>query len=261
MSNEAAQPVILGIINIDMGDPEEIVPRSVPMMTDKVDQSMLPFLTREFEPKTPNSREYQVNLYTSFEKGYNLQFSSNALADLVVVKYVGTGPGTKWNSIYPDRQIKAFDRMIEVNGKALHFGMVDELRATEQASITFRRPVTCNIVLNRPEGRPMGIGVLEFDEESLWINEISKEGVIPDWNMQNPLCQVVLGTRIISVNGKRGTCDFLKSELQQTGRIDVVVESHGPETSNPKEPAAITYQSLVDASVKPASQAIEDSAL
>jgi hypothetical protein len=259
-TNEPNSMVILGITDADgtNGDPQEHNPRAVPVMTDKVDRSMLPFLTREFEPKTPNSREYQVNLYTSFAKGYNVQFSSNALADLVVVKYVGTGPGTKWNSIYPDRAINPNDRMIEVNGKALHFGMLDELRATEQATIKFRRPVTCNIVLNRPAGRQMGIGVLEFDDNSIWVNEISKEGVIPDWNLQNPLAQVVLGTRILEVNGKKGNCDLLIAELQMTGRIDILLESHGPETANPKEPAAVTYGSLVDASLKPQNRAIEN---
>eukprot|EP00438_Fugacium_kawagutii_P032319 Skav210210 [mRNA] locus=scaffold61:45533:56779:+ [translate_table: standard] len=63
-------------------------------------------------------------------------------------------------------------------------------------------------------------------------------GAVPEWNLQNPLEKVTTGTRILEVNGVSGNVHRMYEALRQEGVIELVVESHGPETANRKEPAA-----------------------
>jgi len=219
-------------------DPVESQPRPVPQMTDAIDRTKLPFLKRDFQPEKPVDRDFKVTLYTELEKGFNIQVTCNGLHDIVVITYVGDGPGTRWNEIYEDRQIKPNDRLLEVNGKTSSNDMVDELRASSVAALKLRRPVSKRIRMPRPANRPMGMACLPFDEETVWVDRVVTDGIIPEWNSQNLVSQVAPSTRILEVNGVKGSAEALLEEIKTcSGVIDIVVESHGPQTVNPEEPA------------------------
>lgn len=229
-----------GGYSIEDLDLKECIPRPVPKMSDEIDRSGMPFLKRSFDPKTPVAREFQATLYTRLDLGYNLAVNSNGAVDLAVIVYVGKGPGTRWNNIYPDRQLVPGLRIMEVNGITTCLEIVDELRASSAAVLRLRRPVVHRVLLSREKGLRLGVKLLEFDEESVWVDQVltSEGGLIPEWNKQNPVSKVTTGSRIIEVNGLRGNSTKMLELLRKDGVIELVVESHGPETANVKEPAA-----------------------
>mmetsp|Transcript_30315 Transcript_30315/g.56827 ORF Transcript_30315/g.56827 Transcript_30315/m.56827 type:complete len:250 (+) Transcript_30315:61-810(+) len=224
--------------NYSLEDLIENVPRPVPTMTDEIDRSQMPFLKRCFKPKTPMAREFQVTLYTRLDLGYNLAVNSSGAAGLAVLVHVGKGPGTRWNNFYPDRQLVPGLRVLEVNGITDCLELVDELRASSEAVIRLRRPVEHRVLINREKGSKLGVKLLEFDDESVWVDQVLTEGTVPEWNKQNPIAKITTGSRIVEVNGSRGLASRLLERLKKDGPIELVVESHGPETANEKEPAA-----------------------
>mmetsp|Transcript_87230 Transcript_87230/g.154524 ORF Transcript_87230/g.154524 Transcript_87230/m.154524 type:complete len:239 (+) Transcript_87230:47-763(+) len=220
-------------------EPVENVPRPVPKITDVVDKNSLPFVKRTFTVKAPSqSREYNVTLRTDLSKsGYNMMFQSNAAVNLCVVAYVGEGAGSKWNAAYADRQIKPNDRLLDVNGITEVNKMLDEMRSAEEVIIQLRRPLKFQVTVQK-DGRALGIALIQFDNETLWVDQIADSSIIHQWNMGNPFNQVLRGTRILEVNGQGGSLEALREALKQAeGRIDMIVESHGAETANPEEPA------------------------
>ncbi|CAJ1354804.1 unnamed protein product [Effrenium voratum] len=106
----------------------------------------------------------------------------------------------------------------------------------------------------------LGFTLLDFDEESVspaqlsalpgfgfpspehqfvWVDQVLEMGTVPEWNEQNPLAKVATGTRILEVNGIKGDVNKIYEELKKKSSVlELLVESHGPETANPKEPAA-----------------------
>mmetsp|Transcript_95368 Transcript_95368/g.132474 ORF Transcript_95368/g.132474 Transcript_95368/m.132474 type:complete len:275 (+) Transcript_95368:69-893(+) len=229
-----------GGYSIEDLDLQECVPRPVPKMTDEIDRSGMPFIKRSFDPQTPVAREFQATLYTRLDLGYNIAVSSNGAFDLAIIVVVGKGPGTRWNDIYPDRQLVPGLRIMEVNGITTCLEIVDELRASSAAVLRLRRPVVHRVLLSREKGIRLGVTLLEFDEESVWVDQVltSEGGLIPEWNKQNPVSKVTTGSRILEVNGLRGNSTKMLELLREDGVIELVVESHGPETANVKEPAA-----------------------
>mmetsp|Transcript_8167 Transcript_8167/g.14026 ORF Transcript_8167/g.14026 Transcript_8167/m.14026 type:complete len:262 (+) Transcript_8167:94-879(+) len=219
-------------------DLKENVPRPVPKMTDEIDRSQMPFLKRVFQPKTPAEREFQATLYTRLEAGYNIAVNCNGATGLVVVVQVDKGPGTKWNTIYPERQIEPNLRILQVNGLSDCFEMVDELRASSEAVIRFRRPVKKRLLVIREPRSKLGVTLLDFDASSVWVDQVLDLGAVPEWNEQNPLEKVTTGTRIVEVNGISGNVHRMYEQLRKEGVLELVVESHGPETANRKEPSA-----------------------
>ncbi|CAK9040181.1 unnamed protein product [Durusdinium trenchii] len=217
---------------------KENIPRSVPKMSDEIDRSQMPFLKRVFQPKTPSEREFQATLYTRLEAGYNIAVNCNGATGLVVVLQVDKGPGSKWNAIYPDRQIEANMRILEVNHITDCFEMIDELRASSEAVIRFRRPVTKRLLVMRDPGSKLGVTLLDFDATSVWVDQVMTSGAVSEWNEQNPLEKITTGTRILEVNGVKGNVHRMYEALRKEGVLELVVESHGPETANRKEPAS-----------------------
>eukprot|EP00913_Durusdinium_trenchii_P000968 g895.t1 len=237
-------------------------------MSDEIDRSQMPFLKRVFQPKTPSEREFQATLYTRLEAGYNIAVNCNGATGLVVVLQVDKGPGSKWNAIYPDRQIEANMRILEVNHITDCFEMIDELRASsEDAVIRFRRPVTKRLLVMRDPGSKLGVTLLDFDATSVWVDQVMTSGAVSEWNEQNPLEKITTGTRILEarerlrpgsddvddvglcdreprmrdffqVNGVKGNVHRMYEALRKEGVLELVVESHGPETANRKEPAS-----------------------
>ncbi|CAL1126323.1 unnamed protein product [Cladocopium goreaui] len=194
----------------------------------------MPFLKRVFQPKTPADREFQATLYTRLETGYNIAVNCNGATGLVVVVQVDKGPGTKWNTIYPDRQIEPNLRILQVNGLSDCFEMVDELRASSEAVIRFRRPVKKRLLVIREPRSKLGVTLLDFDASSVWVDQVLDLGAVPEWNEQNPLEKVTTGTRIVEVNGVSGNVHRMYEQLRKEGVLELVVESHGPETANRK---------------------------
>ncbi|CAJ1371495.1 unnamed protein product [Effrenium voratum] len=82
----------------------------------------------------------------------------------------------------------------------------------------------------------LGFTLLDFDEESVWVDQVLEMGTVPEWNEQNPLAKVATGTRILEVNGIKGDVNKIYEELKKKSSVlELLVESHGPETANPKD--------------------------
>ncbi|CAJ1354806.1 unnamed protein product [Effrenium voratum] len=70
-----------GDLGYSLEDLKENIPRPVPKMSDEIDRSQMPFLKRDFQPKTPAERDFQATLYTRLEAGYNIAVKSAGLSE------------------------------------------------------------------------------------------------------------------------------------------------------------------------------------
>mmetsp|Transcript_34485 Transcript_34485/g.55066 ORF Transcript_34485/g.55066 Transcript_34485/m.55066 type:complete len:134 (+) Transcript_34485:60-461(+) len=51
-----------------------------------------------------------------------------------------------------------------------------------------------------------------------------REGVVEDWNNNNPSSAVEAGDLLLAINGKKGSCRELLTELLKSGTLDLLVQ-------------------------------------
>jgi len=76
------------------------------------------------------------------------------------------------------------------------------------------------VLLKKP-GK-LGIEVNIADEKTLLIDLI-EEGLVADWNAANPHNEVMVGHRIISVNGVAGDADRMTEECKSQEDLNMLI--------------------------------------
>eukprot|EP00930_Biecheleria_cincta_P059334 TRINITY_DN45082_c0_g1_i1.p1 TRINITY_DN45082_c0_g1~~TRINITY_DN45082_c0_g1_i1.p1 ORF type:complete len:233 (-),score=44.40 TRINITY_DN45082_c0_g1_i1:114-812(-) len=116
----------------------------------------------------------------------------------------------------PECKIETFDRIESVNGKSSSiFGKSseEELRLASEGSklsLVIRKPQRRAINIDKSSGKAMGVN-MTYKKASVGIvvKSIDSHGLIADWNAANPECTVMIGDRIVGMNGE----DVKSSEL------------------------------------------------
>jgi len=71
--------------------------------------------------------------------------------------------------------------------------------------------------------------VPEMQKDALSIRKIIEGGLVQQWNAENPMRQIKRCDRIVEVNGQRGTCRDLLTELAESkGEVEMLVKRSMP---------------------------------
>jgi len=155
----------------------------------------------EFRVDVPRER-----LGGSADLDLDIDFSDGKTLLILKVK---DGPIKDWNMRNPPNlQVKHLDRIMEVNGVRDDASKIRDIIKSEKDRllVTLKRPKEYSVVVskgNKGSGAKIGLDIVHSGTESLIIRKL-KEGLIADWNAVNPGSQVLVGDRIVEVNGKRG---------------------------------------------------------
>lgn len=79
---------------------------------------------------------------------------------------------------------------------------------------------------NDPSGGKLGIDVHLTDGVTLHVDKVT-EGMVGEWNKQNPDQQVKKGDRVISVNGSSGNAQQLTQVCKKNEVLEMVVKRGG----------------------------------
>ncbi|CAE7309152.1 ML4 [Symbiodinium natans] len=137
-----------------------------------------------------------------------------------------------WNRSSPDKGLKPYDKIFEVNGKA---GSVEELQerivaSGEELTLSVRRPEHRKISLERTAS----LGVkLHYKKSSrgVVINEILPEGLLQEWNDAHPSFQIAAGDRILEIGGVTQGAEDMTKRLSTDDKLDLTILHYDQETS------------------------------
>lgn len=136
-----------------------------------------------------------------------------------------------WNvhSLDPEKTVKAGDKIVEVNRQRGFDKILAECGKSQPLQIVispkdsihtdFLKPGHWRITIDRSSGEPLG---LEFDSASLQVKSVSWNGLVGDWNTNNPDRSIKPNDRIVLVNHKREVSEVLQ-ELSSSPNLEIVM--------------------------------------
>lgn len=98
--------------------------------------------------------------------------------------------------------------------------------AAAQAAKHDSRPEEFRVTCRKTPGKKLGIDVDLSDGLSLFIDGV-RDGIVMDWNNENPSLQVRTGDRIVEVNGHRNNNQDMTSACVQDDVLEMVVTRGG----------------------------------
>lgn len=155
---------------------------------------------------------------------------------LMVKAILDDGLLPDWNRSDPERSVRPYDKIFEVNGQA---GTVEELQdrivlSGEELTLSVRRPEHREISLVR-EGNSLGVK-LHYKKSSrgVVINEILPEGLLKNWNDAHPSLRIVPGDRILAIGGATSGAEDMTKMLSTDDKLDLTILHYGQEASHTK---------------------------
>eukprot|EP00440_Ansanella_granifera_P068817 gb/GFBE01074648.1/.p1 GENE.gb/GFBE01074648.1/~~gb/GFBE01074648.1/.p1 ORF type:complete len:236 (+),score=59.26 gb/GFBE01074648.1/:1-708(+) len=126
----------------------------------------------------------------------------------IVVKEVLTGLVMAWNASRDpaEPKVKAYDRLLEVNGKS--GGQAELIRAVQQAKegatriqLRFRQPEERSALIKKVPGKELGV-ILNYAKSSLGLTvKDIEDGLVKEWNAAHEAEQMSILDRVCAVNG------------------------------------------------------------
>merc|ERR1719383_1474456 len=123
---------------------------------------------------------------------------------LLVAKLLSVGCAADWNAaaLDPQLHLRPGDRIMSVNGvEGDSSVLIEELKKDTRLKIVFRHAMEYNVSLTRG-GRGLGICVVggHAKMDMLKISAM-KEGLVEDFNNTHDEPKIMVGDRIVAVNG------------------------------------------------------------
>jgi hypothetical protein len=153
---------------------------------------------------------------------------------LLQIMSIGKGLVQEWNDANPEEAVEEQDYICAANSI---YGdtdlLLDECRATKPLKLTLRRPfnkvcpppmseTTFQISVDKQDGKKLGIDVNHEHGGELFIESID-DGLIADWNRDNPDSMVLPEDRIVEVNSKKGDVQLLLNECMKNIVLDMTI--------------------------------------
>eukprot|EP00439_Symbiodinium_sp_Y106_P037387 s1698_g4.t1 len=143
----------------------------------------------------------------------------------VVIRDV-SGQLVEWNTAHPDQRVAPYDRLVQINGQKVTGGEIDsmlEKSSTADAYLTVQRPVKRRLTLVRPGKLGVDLHYRKTSTKA-WLTNIT-EGLVLQWNQENPQHIVTAHDRLIAVNGATDL-DGVIDQVRQEGTTLVVEVLH-----------------------------------
>lgn len=167
---------------------------------------------------------FYVSIDTLPEDGLGLDL--DLLDDTgIMVNAVLGGAVHSWNKQADSGlQVRYGDRIVEVNGvRGNSQDHLDRLKEVESLQLWLKRPVAVRISGNA-YFKSIGLVITYApDGSTLLIQEVKKEGIVVDWNEDNPEFAVHEHDRIVEVNGAAGFATELMELLRSVDEVELLI--------------------------------------
>jgi len=143
-----------------------------------------------------------------------------------VVVDIRAGAVQSWNEAHPERLIKSYDRILEVNDERGDSNqLIMKLKKDTTWELTVQRPIETSVSVTLASNVSLGLNLKYAPSgTSLMIVSVD-EGPMREWNSQNPGREVKKHDRIIEVNGTRGASEQLvRAAHQQPSKKAMVLD-------------------------------------
>jgi len=146
----------------------------------------------------------------------------------VVVK-IGKGVVMRHNAERPSRQVRPYDRIIQVNGeKGNARAMIGRLKEGSEWTLVVQRPCSFIVTIDRGFASNLGMELMHARlGTSLLVTKVL-EGPMRDWNKSHPEQPVREGDRIVELNGSRGEADKLLRDSEGVDKMVLVFHRFSP---------------------------------
>lgn len=152
----------------------------------------------------------------------------------LLVTDVTRGLVQEWNSLNetePQLQVRPGDRIIVVNGvRGNTRQLLDMCKNNQVLHMSLLRPPAKElapgvwlVVLDKTGGMKLGIDISQHDGRTLLVTEV-REGLVQEWNRENPLHQVMPGDRIIKVNSCQNSAQKLLNECRKNSVLRIAIK-------------------------------------
>lgn len=123
----------------------------------------------------------------------------------VVVAVKPGGAIQSWNDQNRDKEIRAGDRIVEVNGSSGDVQQIIQKLKTELTwRMTVQRPIELLVTIHKANAPTLGLDLKYApNSKSLLITDVAN-GPMQEWNLENPDKAVRSNDRIVEINGARG---------------------------------------------------------
>lgn len=184
----------------------------------ELDSSLAPSLLYENDPNM-----FYVSLVTFPEQGLGLDLDLLDATGIMVNDVLG-GAAKSWNTHADLRhQVCYGDRIMEVNGtRGSSQDHLEILRDDENVKMWLKRPVAVRIRGNASLNS-IGLEIICAADSSTLLIERVTEGIVEDWNVDNPDFAVHQHDRIVEVNGTTGFATELMRSLRNLAKLELLI--------------------------------------
>lgn len=155
------------------------------------------------------------------------------VGETLLVTAVTGGLVEEWNICHSgeDAQVRPGDRIVVVNGiRSNTYLLLEECKKNKVLHMGILRP-PCqelapgvhSVALDKTGGMKLGIDISQHDGRTLLVTEI-RDGLVKEWNRENPCHQVRPGDRIIKVNSCANCARKLLEACRQDGVLRIAIK-------------------------------------
>jgi hypothetical protein len=154
--------------------------------------------------------------------------------DCIIGTISEVGAVDKWNSTCPESQVICTShRVCSVDGDAgngtkLVLKISKAQKTNQEINLILQRPRKIRLKLQKMIGEPLGMVFRYIDAPFGLLISGLRDGLIQDWNSENPSLAVKVGDRILSVNGREtqlGGAEKVIEILQSEMDVELVILS------------------------------------
>eukprot|EP00440_Ansanella_granifera_P053070 gb/GFBE01057537.1/.p1 GENE.gb/GFBE01057537.1/~~gb/GFBE01057537.1/.p1 ORF type:complete len:239 (+),score=58.32 gb/GFBE01057537.1/:1-717(+) len=146
----------------------------------------------------------------------------------IIKEVAPAGAAAAWNMNNPDNQILPFDAILGVNGEDVQGAALPEQLEFTGGKITLRlkRPTERTVVLKRPGALGLTVNYKKRSA-SPWVASI-EEGLLANFNKENPDGAIAVGDRLLSVNDRSGDTLLLLKALKEAEHLTLKFLHYSP---------------------------------
>jgi hypothetical protein len=185
-----------------------------------------------FDRQASMPSAYTIDLDRSSGTRLGMSILEHVGQTLLITAVTG-GLCADWNSTHrgQDTHVKPGDRIVGVNGVRgdTHF-LLEECKKNQVLNMAIQRP-PCrelapgihSVTLDKSGGMKLGIDISQHDSRTLLVTEI-RDGLMKEWNRENPCHAVRPGDRIIKVNSCQNSATKLMEECRKNVPLTFAVK-------------------------------------
>uniref|UniRef100_A0A7S1AWC5 PDZ domain-containing protein n=1 Tax=Noctiluca scintillans TaxID=2966 RepID=A0A7S1AWC5_NOCSC len=168
--------------------------------------------------------EFVVQLSRAEAVGFDLE---TVCGKLLVARLLGSGHAIAWNACHWDdhrQTLRPGDRIVSVNGvEGDSSVLIEELKKDRRLKIVFRHAMEYNVSLTRGR-RGLGICVVggHAKMDMLKISAM-KDGLVEDFNNSHDEPKIMVGDRIVAVNGVSLDPEGMLHQLKSSSDMDLTL--------------------------------------